>query len=105
MPKPKGVRHPDSWMVGPYPEKNKLHMDFLRARCQARYRKEEWTLLLEDYIDLWMKDDNYLNKGRGRENVCLTRKDPDLAWSKDNVCIITRAEHFKLCGERTRVRS
>lgn len=95
----KGKVYPHIWLVGPDPAKKQLHTDYLRHKAQAKYRKEDFDLTLDEYIEIWMKDDNHLNKGRSPHNVCLSRKDPDGAWTKDNVEIMSRAEHFReRCG-------
>lgn len=99
----KGVLLPNIWRSGPDPVDHKLFNDCQRARAQAWFRKEEWTITEEEFIELWKKDDQYLNRGRARTNVCLTRIDPEGAWSLDNVQIISRLDHYRLCQQRNRI--
>ena len=87
------------------PIEHKLHTWSMRARSQAMYRGEAWTLTDREYIDLWIKDDQYLNRGRALENVCMTRIDPEGAWSMDNVEIITRELHYKTCQAHKKLKN
>lgn len=90
----KGIR-PYSWKIGPDPIKHKLYVDCQRARAQAWFRGEEWYITELEYIDLWSKDDQYLLRGRSSNHLCMTRIDPEKAWTMDNIEIITREQHFK----------
>lgn len=90
-PRPHCRKYPD-------PIDNKLFMDCMRARAQAAYFGQEWTISEDDYIDLWRIDDRYLNKGRRNDQYCLVRKDYDEGWHLDNVEIVTRLEHYQICS-------
>jgi hypothetical protein len=70
----------------------------MRARAQAWYFEQEWTISEDDYISLWRTNDRYLNKGRGNEQYCLVRKDYKQGWHLDNVQIVTRLEHYQICS-------
>lgn len=72
------------------PIKDPLHCKFLRAKAQARYRGEDWDLTSEQYINFWLEDENYLNMGRGRDDLVFTRIDLYGPWSKDNCAITTK---------------
>jgi hypothetical protein len=96
----KGVLLPDLWICGPDPIDHKLYTDCQRARAQAWFRNEEWLITEAEFIALWRKDDQYLNRGRASTNVCLTRIDPEGAWSLDNVEIISRLTHYRACHQR-----
>lgn len=87
--------YPDIWKSGPDPVDHRLYTDCQRARAQAKYRGEDWQITEEQYVALWRTNDNYLNKGRHKDAVCLTRIDPDSAWTIDNVEIIPRIVHFR----------
>lgn len=78
---------------------NKLYVDCMRARAQAAYFKQEWTISEDDYIALWRTNDRYTNKGRGNKHYCLIRKNYDLGWHLDNVEIVTRLEHYQICSK------
>ena len=77
---------------------NKLFMDCMRARAQAWYMGQEWTITEDEYIKLWRTGDKYKNKGRRNEDFCLVRKDYDRGWHLDNVHIVTRLEHYQICS-------
>jgi hypothetical protein len=90
-PRPHIRRYPD-------PVDNKLFLDCMRARAQAWYMGQEWTISEDEYIKLWRTDDKYLNKGRSNEQYCLVRRDYDLGWHLSNVAIVTRYEHYQICS-------
>jgi hypothetical protein len=90
-PRPNTRRYPD-------PVDHKLFSDWMRARAQAHYMNQEWTITEDDYIELWRTNDRYLKKGRSNDEFCLVRIDYDLGWHLDNVKVITRLEHYQLCS-------
>ncbi len=96
--KKSGKIYPHIWKYGPDPFKHEIHENFLKAKAQAMFRKEGWDFEFEEFYDLW-KDD-WHNRGRAAENVCLTRQDWDLPWSKTNCYIISRKEHLIQQGHR-----
>jgi hypothetical protein len=73
------------------------------AKAQAVFRKEPWDLSFEDYCRVWQND--WHNRGRTPDSVCLTRRDEDIGWDFENVEIITRAEHFRRGAQRRRYRT
>ena len=77
---------------------HKLFMDCMRARAQARYMNQEWTISEDDYIALWRTNNRYLKKGRGNDEFCLVRINYDLGWHLTNVQIVTRLEHYQICS-------
>lgn len=83
---------PNVWICGPDPEVHKMYLPWLRMKAQCAFRKEEFTITFEQYYELW-KDD-WDNRGRHPDNVCLTRIDIDGAWELGNVEVISRKEHF-----------
>ena len=68
------------------------HMAYNKMKSQAKFRKEEWALTLEDFFALWRE--HWYNRGRGTYNVILARKDPEQPWSKHNAEITPRSEHI-----------
>jgi len=76
----------------------KLFMDCMRARAQAAYFGQEWTIGEQEYIAMWRANDLYLHKGRHNHQYCLVRKDYEKGWTLDNVHIITRGEHYNICS-------
>lgn len=50
-------------------------------------------LTFEDYQRLWQGQ--WERKGRGRDDYCLVREDPEGAWEYSNVLCMPRVEHLK----------
>jgi hypothetical protein len=83
---------PHIWKCGPDADRHRMYQPWLCSKAQANFRQEEWTLTFEEYYELWRED--WDNRGRMPENMCMTRKDKEGAWEVDNVHIITRKEHL-----------
>jgi hypothetical protein len=88
----KGKLKPRAW-IHKDPEVHKRFDPWHKARAQAHYRKEEWTLTFEEFCDLWT-DELWAQRGRASHEMAMTRDDPDGAWSKDNAIIIPRKEQL-----------
>jgi hypothetical protein len=65
-------------------------------KAQASYRKELWMLTFPEFQQLWLG--MWERKGRGIDNYCLTREDPEGAWVMGNVACLPRHEHFRRAG-------
>ena len=96
---PRSGLRPHTWRSGSDPIDHKLYTACQRARAQAHFRGEEWTITEQEFIELWRTDDRYLRKGRTLASVCMTMCDPELGWHVGNVEFITREEHFKHCNQ------
>jgi hypothetical protein len=92
--------YPQIWLSGPDPIDHKLYNDCQRARAQAWYRGEEWTITEAEYIAIWRENDYYKNKGRASDQYCLVRKDYEKGWFLDNVEIRIRLDHYKICNQQ-----
>lgn len=66
------------------------YMPWLKMRAQANYREELWNLSFQDFCTLWHSEHLWLMRGRGREDLMLTRIDSEQAWSLDNCELMTR---------------
>lgn len=84
---------PDSWITGPDPEIKEHRRRWSRARAQARFWSQEWTILWEDYLDLfktapgeWSRDAEALN---------LTRVDTRQGWHIWNVKLMRRIDAMR----------
>ena len=86
---------PEKWISGPEPYQHELFYAWHKHRSQARYRKEPYELTFEDWQKFWIKQEDFFARGRQPEDLCITRKDPDLAWSADNCEIVTRLEQLR----------
>ena len=95
----KGSLSPESWLSGPDPIDHKLYVDCQRARAQANFRGEGWTITEQEYIALWRQNDNYKLKGRSSGSLCLVRIDLEKPWTLDNVEILERVRHYRKCGK------
>ena len=83
---------PHVWIVqGEIPHSQ--YLSWLQMRAQANFRKELFKLTFEEFQQLWIKD--WCRKGRATDCFCLTRQDPDGAWSIDNVVCIPRLDHLR----------
>ena len=87
---PSGPR-PHVWKSGPDPVEHRKYLNWLQQRAQARFRGEQWHLDFETWKLIWGAD--WHNKGRGSDNLCMTRQDDQGAWTQHNVEIVTRREH------------
>jgi len=82
---------PHTWLTGPDEYKHNMYVPWMKMKAQANFRGEEWDLDFEDYYNAW--HGKWDQRGRSSEQLCMTRKAYDEAWSKDNIEIITRKEH------------
>jgi hypothetical protein len=92
---PRTGTRPHTWKV--QGELNhEQYLVWLQMKSQAMYRKETFALTFEEFQTLWLG--NWERKGRGVNDYCLTREDPEGAWIWGNVSCISRHEHFKRSG-------
>lgn len=87
---------PHIWITGPNEFKHDMYHPWQVSKAQANFRKEGWTLTFDEFFELWRG--HWHNRGREPDNMCMTRKDKNDAWSQDNVEIITRKEHLQNQG-------
>ena len=74
---------------------------FHNARLQARFRGEDWGLDRETYIEMWLKEDRWQRIGRDSDSLSMTRIDPELGWTVDNVEIVVRSTIARRPKRRT----
>ena len=89
---------PLTWCTGPDPVRHAQFVAFGRARAQAQFRGEAWTLTFDEFVQVWGAD--WSRRGRASDDLCMTRVDPDTAWDLHNVELITRCEHNRRCAAR-----
>ena len=75
------------------PKEHDMHLPFLRARAQANYRGETWHLTIEQFFDLWR--DQWNQRGRKPDDLCMTRRDYNGIWDQENTIIVTRREQLR----------
>lgn len=88
----RGRKRPHVWLSGPDEFKHSMYWPWQKTKAQAKFRGEDYSLTFDEYYELW-KDD-WHNKGRKADNICMTRRDPAGGWHKDNVELVTRQEHL-----------
>ena len=94
-----GKTRPNCWKIKD-PELHNMYIPFLKHRSQANYRLEAYELTWEDWISFWTTA-NWVRRGRQGHDLCLTRHDPEGAWSKENCLITTRSEQLKIAHAYT----
>lgn len=99
MARPRGSIRPQAWLSGPDPKTHEKFIPWHRARCQARFRNEEFLLTFEEFCEFWT-DENWARRGRTRDSLAMRRIDPDGAWSKDNCEIVNRSEQVSEANRR-----
>ena len=100
---PKGggrVTGRDYSYLNTYPGSQSGHrMSWLRMKAQAKYRNEGWDLTWEQYQEVW--EGKWHMKGRGSDQLCLTRIDWAGPWNINNISIVFRLEHLRRqCKQR-----
>jgi len=89
VPRPelRGPR-PHTWCTGPDPQRHDQFISWQRHKAQARFRNEPWSLSFEDYELIW--GDLWTQRGRGRGDLMLVRRDWHRPWVLDNLVIADR---------------
>ncbi len=88
----KGTVFPDRWITGPDPIRHKQYRVWLQQRNQANFREEGWTLEFDDWLEIW--GELWFQRGRNKDDYCMTRDDCEKPWSKENAIVVTRKEHM-----------
>ena len=68
-------------------------ISWARARSQAKYRQDEWSLTKEDWIAMWQL--LWHQRGRKLTDYCMRQIDPKGGWHTHNVEMVTREIFFK----------
>ena len=92
----KGPR-PHTWRVQGERNHNQ-YIAWMRMRAQANYRGEFFELTFEDFQSAWGK--HWEQRGRGADDLCLTRKDPEQPWCHTNIELRKRKEHLAETNRR-----
>ena len=95
-----GKQHPERWAGTKDPVRHKMYKTFVQQRNQANFRKEGWTLVFDEWADIWEASGKWEQKGRRLDDFCSTRKDHNQAWTKDNFIIMSRREFMSVEGVR-----
>ena len=82
---------PELWKYGPSRELKELNEAFLRARAQAKYRKENWQMQFDEFVRRWAG--RHAETGIQSHNTVMVRSDPTGPWSYDNTMLTLRGEN------------
>ena len=84
---------PHVWLSGPSELAHEQYTAWLKHKSQAAFRRETHDITFESWQLLWQ--DEWHNRGKSSDDMCLTREDPSGAWTVSNVILITRAEQIR----------
>ena len=86
-----GPRH---WKTGPDPRVRQHYYRFLKAQAQARFWSQAWTILWEDYLDIFK---TAAGRWGGRDGAALhlARKDTTRGWHLWNVHLVNRGQSMR----------
>lgn len=95
--RPKGMhgRKPceENWSSDERIIERDIYYGFLKHRAQAKFRKEEHTLTIEQWRELWTHD-KWLKRGQKKDCLCLIQITHGLGWHVDNVDIVERNKNI-----------
>lgn len=94
MGAPKGKR-PRTWVFPHDAVKTDAYMKYLRAKAQAKYRKEHWDLTFDQWWTPWEASGKWQERTNGKTGYCMIQINPELGWIESNLAVITREEHLK----------
>lgn len=85
----------------PQGQERERYYAWAKHRSQAHYRNESYSLSSEDWNLLWTEE-LWQQRGRHTDSIVLSRIDPLLPWSRNNVEFITRREQLRRSGQMRR---
>lgn len=90
-PEPKSRNYPKKYPSLQMP----WNLRYSRMKAQAKYRKQEFALSPEEYMQLW--EDSGVKEHCGKEphQYCMVRLDNLEAWSVKNCIIVSRRMYFR----------
>jgi hypothetical protein len=98
---PPAGKQPHLWITGPDPVLHDKYVAFLRARSQAHYRGELWTLTWDQWQEFWGED--WHRRGRLPHQIRMSRRDWNQPWCLDNMVKMTQSEHNRHNAKRRRL--
>tara|TARA_R110000803_G_scaffold60787_2_gene120244 strand:+ start:735 stop:1061 length:327 start_codon:yes stop_codon:yes gene_type:complete len=63
---------------------------YSRMKAQAKYRRDEWSLEPDEYMELWQASGVMEHCGNESHQYCMVRKDAIESWCYNNVIIVSR---------------
>lgn len=94
MARPQGTIRPLQWISGPDPIRHSKFNPWHKARVQARFRGEDYQLTFDEFCELWT-DELWQRRGRGSQDLGMTRRDLSGPWTVENCVIVTRREQVR----------
>ena len=70
------------------------HWAWLRKKAQADFRKEEWSITIEEWFKLWSDSGLWHNRGRHKDASAVFMTDPELGWHLWNVQVCNRSQRL-----------
>tara|TARA_R110000803_G_scaffold169012_1_gene232057 strand:+ start:599 stop:961 length:363 start_codon:yes stop_codon:yes gene_type:complete len=71
---------------------------YSRMKAQAKFRKEEFNLTPDEFMQVWEQSGVKEHIGREVYAYCMVRKESIEAWSVDNCIIVPRRMHLRKLG-------
>lgn len=103
-PQMRGPRppRPNLWLVGPDEQRHLKYISWGKHKAQALFRGEEYDLAFQDFERAW--EGLWDQRGREGRSLCMTRKDWEKPWHKDNIEIVERREVIRRSGLYTKLK-
>ena len=81
---------PYQWVSGPDPETHAQYRAWVQQRNQAQWRGETWTITFDEFQQIWLG--RWHLRGRGTEDLAMSRTDWTGPWSREGVELRTRKQ-------------
>ena len=86
-------QRPHTWITGTDPVRHDQYNAWLKARSQAHYRKESWSITFDQWVELWA--DSWPRRGRHTHSLMLMKRSWQEPWTCSNAELVDR-ETFHL---------
>ena len=97
---------PHTWIVGTDPVRHQQYTAWHRARAQAHYRRELWSITFDQWVKLWAG--NWHRRGRHKHCLMLMKRRWKEPWSTRNAHLVNRdqfhAVQTQIKAERKAIR-
>lgn len=89
-----------TYITGPDPLVHKKYVAWARARAQAHFYDQTWSITFDQWQQIW--GDQWHQRGRSSTSLCLSRLDLRGPWDVSNVHLITRRQHCQRTAHLSR---
>jgi len=90
------------WLTGPDPKVHKHYYRFLKAKAQAKFWKQKWTIMWEDYLDFFKTMHGRWGRGKKSKNLC--RINTNQGWHIWNVQMMVRGQAMRRPTKNKRIK-